>query len=197
MPEAFAAFAAGWRRLHPEWEYTLWGQEKELPELINQDIYDDAESIAPKYVGQLRSDVVRYELLWRYGGVWVDTDFEALKPIDGLLDGVTCFVAWTNPGQWLNNAIMGSEPMHPFIGEVIDRLPDSVVANRGKAPRVMSGPQFVTPLWKANPRDVTVFGKDLFYPYLWNELGRYRDSFPGAYAVHHWCNRRRERGQEL
>ena len=34
-----------------------------------------------------RSDILRLELLWREGGVYVDTDFECLRSIEPLLDG--------------------------------------------------------------------------------------------------------------
>jgi len=195
MPEAFRAFAEGWQRLHPDWDYRLWG-DGDLPPLRNQDLYNRAHELAPGHEGQLRSDIVRYELLYQFGGVWVDTDFECLKPIDDLLGGVDCFAAWVTPA-WLNNAIMGADPGHPFIGRLIDGLPASIAAQRGRAPRVVSGPQYLTKKWREDGDGVTVFAKELFYPYLWSELRRGKERFPGARAVHHWANRRRERGMPL
>jgi hypothetical protein len=195
MPAAFGKFAAGWRRLHPDWEYRLWGGG-DLPPLRNQDLYDRAAELCPGLDGQLRSDIVRYELLYQHGGVWVDTDFECIKPIDGLLTGVDCFAAWVTD-QWLNNAIMGSVPGHPFIGRLIDGLPDSLAAFAGEAPRVVSGPQYLTRQWRKDHGGLTVFAKDLFYPYLWSELDRGAERFAAAYGVHHWGNRRRERHQPL
>lgn len=195
MPEAFIEFAEGWQRLHPDWDYRLWG-DGDLPPLRNQDLYDRAAELCPGLEGQLRSDIVRYELLYQFGGVWVDTDFECLKPIDDLLYGVTCFAARVT-SEWLNNAIMGADPGHPFIGRLIRGLPASVAAHPGKAPRVVSGPQYLTKQWREAGDGVTVFAKEMFYPYLWSELGRGNERFPDAYAVHHWANRRRERGIAL
>ena len=197
MPEIFQEFSRGWQRLHPNWRLILWGQAKELPPLVNRDLYDRASEICPGYEGQLRSDIVRYELLYQYGGVWIDTDFECLKPIDGLLDGVECFLAWNNPGKWLNNAIMGAEARHPFMERLIEGLPESVAAHPGKMPRVITGPQYLTPMWREDPDGITIFDKPLFYPYLWNQLKHGTSKFPDAYGVHHWYNRRRERGIPL
>jgi mannosyltransferase OCH1-like enzyme len=195
MPEAYSAFASGWRRLHPDWQYRLWGGG-DLPPLRNQPLYDRADELCPGLSGQLRSDIVRLELLYEYGGVWVDTDFECLRAIDPLLEGVDCFAAWVTD-EWLNNAIMGAEPGHPFIGRLIDGLPESLAAYAGEAPRVVSGPQYLTRTWREAPDGLTLFAKELFYPYLWSELDRASESFPNAYAVHHWANRRRERGRTL
>ena len=195
MPARYREFAAGWRRLHPGWEYRLWG-DGDLPPLRNRDLYDRADELCPGLEGQLRSDIVRYELLYQFGGVWVDVDFECFKAIDGLLPGVSCFAAWVT-GEWLNNAIMGAEPGHPFIGRLIEGLPASIAERPGEAPRVVSGPQYLTRQWRERGEGVTVFPKETFYPYLWSELERSGGRFPRAFAVHHWGNRRRERGRPL
>jgi len=197
MPEAFRAFADGWQRLHPDWKYTLW-DESTLPALRNQDLYDRAAELCPGLEGQLRSDIARYELLYRFGGVWVDLDFECLRPIDDLLNDLRCFVAWVTP-EFVNNAVMGATRQHRFIKRLIDGLPESIASHPGAAPRVVSGPRYLTPIWREHGEGdgVAAFAKELFYPYLWSELERGRERFPNAYAVHHWGNRRRERGRAL
>jgi mannosyltransferase OCH1-like enzyme len=163
---------------------------------VNQDVYDRAEELAPRHPnhpGQLRSDVLRFEILYRFGGCWVDADFECLRPIDGLLDGVSAFAAWEEPDRWVAGGIMGATAGHPFIAALIDGLAANVEANRGRKPNMLSGPRYVTRVWQAFKADVTVFPKRLFYPYLWSEIGRYGpgDDWPDAWAVHHWSNRRR------
>jgi len=195
LPEAFAAFAEGWQRLHPDWRYRLWGGG-DLPPLRNQDLYDRAAEICPGLEGQLRSDIVRYELLHRFGGVWVDLDFECLKPIDDLLADTTCFVAWVT-GEYVNNAIMGASRQHRFIKRLIDGLPASIAAHPGAAPRVVSGPHYLTPLWREHGKEdgVTAFPKRYFYEVLWSELKRLGEApHKDEYARHYWNNRHRERG---
>ncbi len=196
MPAAYREFAAGWRRLHPGWDYRLW-TEADLPPLRNRALYDAAGKLCPGFEGQLRSDVLRYELLYHYGGVWVDTDFEPRKPLDGLLEGVSCFAAWERQGTVVNNAIMGAVPCHPFIARLVDELPASVRSGKGKRPSKVSGPHFLTAQYRARPEGVTVFDQELFYPYRCDELDRAGEEFPGAYAAHHWANQRRLRRRPL
>ncbi len=195
-PDWTTGFADTWRQ--PGWELVEWTDDNvgELFPLVNQDVYDRAEEIAPDHVGQLRSDVLRYEILHHFGGVWVDADFECIRPIDELIDGVECFAAWEQERRWVNNAILGATAGHPFIGALVDGLAANVQRRRGSKPNKLSGPQYLTPVWLKHGKGVTVFPKALFYPYTWAEIDQHGpgDRFPDAYAVHHWSNRRRERG---
>lgn len=190
MPEEFRVYGARWAELHPDWTLVDW-DEHSLPELENQDLFNHAGDIAPDNVGQLRSDIARLELLYRFGGVYLDCDFEPCKPIDRLLDRVTLFAAWESDGIWINNAIVGAEPQHPFIAHLIEGLPASVAANQGKRPNVMSGPQYLTRMKRALEPQMTIFPQKLFYPYSYHELHRRGEAFPDAYAIHHWANKRR------
>lgn len=193
-PEWMRGFANTWSR--PGWEIWQWtdANVRTLFPLVNQDVYDRAEELAPDHVGQLRSDVLRYEILLRHGGVYVDADFECLRPIDELIDELHCFAAWEAPGRWINNAILGCVPGHHFIAKVVAGLRESVARNAGAKPNKLTGPQYLTRVWHDFGAHVAVLDKRLFYPYTWAELERGGEEFPDAYAVHHWANRRRERG---
>jgi mannosyltransferase OCH1-like enzyme len=191
LPTEMVEYGATWADQHPDWRSQLWTDD-DLPELQNQKLFNHAADWAPRNQGQFKADVVRYELLHRYGGVWVDTDFECLKPINELLYGVGAFVAWETQDVWANNAIMGAVEGHPFLRALIERLPARVERANSSRPAVMSGPQFLTEVLKDFP-GVHVFPQGHFYPYLWNELHRKGEAFPEAYAVHHWNNARRRR----
>lgn len=194
MPGHLRDYVAGWRELHPEWMWCLWGDD-DFGWLVNQDLFDAAPDIVgPEEVGQLRSDIARLEILHREGGVYVDCDMEAVKPLDPLL-GVSCFAGFEDcDRKWVNNAIFGAEPGHPFLAALIEALPASVrAAQRAgiRRPNRFSGPQFVTPIWANRFRgQVTVHDSTLFYPYSWSELDRGGEQFPSAYSVHHWAHRR-------
>lgn len=186
MPVHLEAYLATWVKVNPGWEHRIW-REDDLGWLTNQALFDNAEWHTAR-VGQFRADVARYEILHRFGGVYVDCDFEARRPIGDLLVDVDCFAAWETEGVWINNAILGAAPGHPLFAELIRRLPGNVARRSGKPPNVVTGPQFLTPI--ARRHKITVFPAETFYPYLWNELERGDEEFPDAYAVHHWENRR-------
>jgi mannosyltransferase OCH1-like enzyme len=65
------------------------------------------------------------ELLYKYGGIYVDIDMALVKPIDEFLQKYhTDFfigVSFTKPFE-VNNAILGSSPANPILKFLIERL---------------------------------------------------------------------------
>lgn len=193
IPDQFLAWRRQWMELHRGWDMYLWREHTidgllHLPAAVRA-VYDQADAIAGAGAGQLRADIVRYQALAQWGGVYVDMDCEPLRPLDDLLDA-PAFLGWEEPGRWAGNAVMGAERGHPLLHDLLTGLPANVARQAGHRPNKMSGPQYLTPLLAAHP-DVVVYPKDFFYPYLYTELGRSHEAFPGAYCVHHWNNARR------
>ncbi|MER7002600.1 FkbM family methyltransferase [Dactylosporangium sp. NPDC000555] len=183
LPERERAFGETWARHHPEWEMRLWTDE-DVPPLVNQAYFDAATSMAQK------ADILRYEILHRHGGVYIDTDFECYRDIEPLLGGVELFCA-REDGFRAANGLLGSTPGHPFLAAVIAALPGSVAWHPGRPPNEQTGPELLTQtiaeqdaFGNAVP---TLFGPELFFPYHWTEPDRAGETFPDAYAAHHWA----------
>jgi FkbM family methyltransferase len=184
MPQEFVEFGESWRRHHPDWQLILW-TEANLPRLRNQAHFDAATSLAQK------ADIARYELLFEHGGVYLDCDFECLRPIDPLLEGVTCFSA-TEDERWISIGIMGATPKHPLFEAVVAEIPASLAQGHAKI-NEQTGPllltRVVTRRKMTSGRDeMHVFAPKLFYPYSYGERRlRRHEKFPEAFAVHHWA----------
>jgi hypothetical protein len=201
VPEHIAEYMQTWRDRHPDWEYRLW-TEKELGELpmVNRWLYDNACRFAlPGRCEQFRSDIARYEILATHGGVYIDADFECLRPIDPLLRSplVHAFSAWEEDQKWINLAVYGTEPNHQFVHDLRLGLTAHVkrLTLNGTRPNTgsrLSGPRYLTRVWERNSYDpgLVVYPREWFYPYAWNELHRGDEKFDDAYAVHHWHNQR-------
>lgn len=196
MPEHLAAWCEAWRRLHPDWEYRLWGED-DLGWLENRDLYDAAEEWSPRNLGAFRSDIARIEILHREGGVYADCDMEPRRPIDQLLTGCSAFTFKhpTPNGKpkpnypWLTNALIGAEPGHPAYRAAIDGMAANCEANRGLRVIFTTGVRYLTSVWMGRD-DMRVYPSEWAYPYGLLELDRAGEEFPDAYAVHHWNNRR-------
>ena len=85
--------------------------------LRNRRQFDEATNFGEK------SDVLRYEILFQLGGVYVDADMECLRALDGLHATVDFYAGISNSGTIeLNNAIIGARPGHPIISACIQRV---------------------------------------------------------------------------
>jgi hypothetical protein len=175
LPARFRDWIEGWIQRHPGWEWRLW-RDEDRPSLQNEACFRRASVLAQ------RADILRYELIHRFGGVYLDVDMECLRCIDPLLDGVRGFAAEEQPGV-LGNGIFGAVPGHPWLAEVVTRLPASMREHENIARA--TGPGHLTEVTRGHP-EVTVFPQELFYPYLPHEPSRAGEAFPSAYAVHRW-----------
>lgn len=203
VPERWQTCQGSWQRHHPQWQYRLWTDEDNRSFLAEHDpwflpIYD----AYPEPI--MRVDAFRYFLMYRLGGVYVDVDFECLKPLDALLDphevvlglepdahtdkllarerGLTHIVC---------NAFLASRPGHPFWEHVIKQL----VASH-KAPGVLdaTGPFMLTGALDAyeEPGGVYLAPASALYPRTAPDSRAGSDASPDvdpgeAYAVHHWA----------
>lgn len=190
IPDQIAQMMGTWQWFHPRWEYRFW-HSGNIPDLANQDLWDRAAEISPGAPEQFQSDVARYEILLRFGGVWVDADFVCQKPLDPLMDAGP--FAGRETRQWLANGLIGVPAEHPMMTELVAKLRTNVercIKTQGNT--VKSGPQYFTPI--ARRHRITEYPQRYFYPYAHNELHRGDDEFPDAYCVHHWHNQRRLKG---
>jgi inositol phosphorylceramide mannosyltransferase catalytic subunit len=167
LPDEFARYQQTWLDHHPGWELRYW-TEGDLPANCRRpEAYEKLRSPTE------RSDLLRYELLWQFGGVYVDADFECLRSIEPLLEGVDFFVAEIEPGR-VNGAIMGSVPGH----EILDRALVEVKPREFHGyDKDATGPLFFDRLRRRFP-EITIFEKDLFY-------SKAEDARQRAYAIHH------------
>ncbi len=120
FPEKYKALRDTWLQYNPDWEYRLW-TEKEIDDfgLINREMYDFAVNYGE------RSDIARYEILHRIGGVYVDTDYECYKPFDMLHQAYDFYIGIqpldTGHVQ-LGIGIIGSRPGHPLLKQAIHEI---------------------------------------------------------------------------
>ncbi|HEY3866373.1 MAG TPA: glycosyltransferase [Solirubrobacteraceae bacterium] len=174
MPIEHQHFAETFVHHHPHWEMMLWTDD-DLPKL------GITEGSLSRSASEL-SNVVRYEVLRQFGGIYVDTDVECRRSFTPLLRGIDAFAALEAPGR-VGSAVLGSTAGHPVFARaaILARRTLGVGAHSADA----NGPYFLSLLLEQEP-SVTILGAELFYPYRYDEPERRHETFPDAYAVHHW-----------
>ena len=193
MPADYVAYEKSWER--HGYEVKLWN-EGNLPPLRNQAIYDDPE-IGQNRGGGIRelgrwvqrADLVSYELIARFGGIYANTDMECLRPLDGILDGVEAFAGFEQE-NFLGCALMGCVPDNAFFNLVIEELPERWAAMPGRNMEAVTGPHLLSAVRGKFPDAITQFPAHYFYPYLYTEMERETEEYPDSYCAHHWGHQR-------
>ena len=195
LPERCKPLVESWKKMHPEWTVKVW-TEADLDQfnLKNKEAFDKATNYGEK------SDIWRYEILYRFGGVYVDTDFECLRPFDAIHQ--TCdLYAGASYGKEaiLYNGLIGSIPNHPIIKACIDSIKVGPGDNNSGRIIQTTGPIHFTNcfLSLANTLQgkLVPFPVTFFYPFpninrfdtQNHELIKQKWLCPESYALHYWA----------
>jgi mannosyltransferase OCH1-like enzyme len=166
FPDAYARYQRTWLAHHPGWELRFWTEETLPSDLRRPEAAERLRAPAE------RANILRLELLWRFGGVYVDTDFECLRSIEPLIDEAELFISLAKPGR-VNNALMGSIAGHPLLDETLDRIQPREFFGHDKS---ATGTRFLDELL-LDRADVTLIQPEHFYPQT-------PEAREAAYAVH-------------
>lgn len=188
FPEKYKAFRDSWLRHHPGWEYKLW-TDKDIAELklYNQALYDMSVNYGEK------SDIARYEILYRFGGLYIDTDFECLRAFDHLHECYDFYIGIqpldTNFVQ-LGIGLIGSVPGHQLLRTCMSKLAENAAQYVQVIHR--TGPIYFTRIFEAVApllSDATVaLPATYFYPKGYSQTDEPEQVWrkPESFAVHHW-----------
>jgi hypothetical protein len=137
VPEQFQSFVDSWKTKNPDYEYKLWTDK-------------DNEEFVEKHFGYLhmmykhipkpimKTDLIRYLILYVHGGFYIDLDMECFKPLDELKTmypkkKVLLTEEHPQHGQEfgmdtiVTNWFMACEPEHPFFKNLINSVTKSLI----------------------------------------------------------------------
>ena len=117
-PAHFMLFRDKWKAMHPDWEYKLWTDaDLDSLNLELRDLIDASPNYAEK------SDILRSELLERFGGVYLDVDMDPKVALTELNHKYDFYCGIETPHKiatvtnqiWVGISIIASCPHHPIM----------------------------------------------------------------------------------
>ena len=117
MPALAEDCIASWRKTCPDYEIRLWCEDSFD---ISSNPYVKEAYEAKKYA--FVTDYVRLYALYTVGGVYMDTDVELLKPLDGLLENEV--FSGFESRELIPTAVMGAVAGHPTVKYLLDYYED-------------------------------------------------------------------------
>ncbi|MCB1277640.1 glycosyltransferase [Prosthecobacter sp.] len=206
IPEHLREFQQSWRILHPEFEYRLW-TDADNDRLIHDDYPQFVEFFHRISQPITKVDFIRVAYMHRFGGIYADVDFEALRPFDPLLNDSKIVVGRETGGignpmrgrDFVLNALIISPAGHPVWLEIMNEIATRYRHRRMFEPLAfyvirMAIEVFDHVLEKhaRDHDDITIEPHEMFYPappsvrlvQTRRELAR--DC--GSFAIHHYEN---------
>ncbi|MDD3038466.1 glycosyltransferase family 32 protein [Bacteroides sp.] len=129
LPEHLRTLGETWKEHHPDWSYEFWDNNR-ITSFIKQ-YYPNYWDVYCSFQYNIqRWDAIRYLILDKIGGMYVDFDTECLASHNDLLKGKTCCFSMEpkehakpfNCDFFFNNALMASVPEHPFMKKIVNTV---------------------------------------------------------------------------
>lgn len=160
-----------WRKFCPDYEIIRWDES-------NYDIHKSPymeQAYAHKKWGFV-SDFARLDILYQYGGIYLDTDVELIRNLDALLYQ-PAFCGVEKWGTVNSGGCIGGQPGNPAIREILDARRDVIFADSGGRLNLMACGYYETaPLIKRGLKIngetqslgdgmITVYASEFFHPF--------------------------------
>lgn len=191
VPDKVQKLVDGWKRLNPGYEVQRWHEG-------NIDFSSRFLRAAYGIKGWNRvSDYTRMWVLTKFGGVYLDTDVELVKPLDSLMHN-TCFMGFQlkeRHHERVNGAVIGAVRGHWFIRKLHEYLDQRLTGCEDLG--AFYGPGLITKLleeeglgeYTDEPQrvgDITLYPTRWFYPYSWLESFSPERVSSDTVGIHHW-----------
>ena len=189
LPKKYRSYQKSWQEHNPDFEYKLWSEE----DILALDLFNKNQFVASKNFG-VKSDIARYEILYRFGGIYADTDFECLKSFDEKFLSRSFLAGQVfSYSPQMANGLIAAAPKDNFLKLIIENLPKYPGEMKPMDVLQYCGPIFISDLaWKhcESLTDFLVLPSQYFYPwpnYKRNQTAdRYSWSTEDTTAIHHW-----------
>jgi mannosyltransferase OCH1-like enzyme len=111
-----------WKEKHPDFEYILWNEQEIHKRGLSFVCHKQIDDI-PEING--KADIIRWEILYQYGGYFVDADSFCIEPFDKTFENDSGFASFENENTrkgLVATGTMGFIPNHPLCRDIIELL---------------------------------------------------------------------------
>lgn len=180
---------SSWRKMFPDWEILEWNESN-----VNFDInvYCRQAYDLKKYA--FVSDVLRFDVLYRYGGIYFDTDVQVLKPFYELIEKYNAFSGFEN--EYVSPGLVTyAEPNNHIVKEMLDSYNNRSFLLSDGSLNVKTVGQYFTEILKdyglvsnnelQTVDGFTIFPKTFFCPT--DAVWSIQDFTNNTYTIHHFA----------
>jgi mannosyltransferase OCH1-like enzyme len=180
------------RAFHPDWTYRLWTDDDNIA-FVRSEFPEFVQTFTSLPRNIMRADVIRYLLMYRLGGLYMDLDYEMLKPFDLLEQDIV--LPLESDGQFgpgndkVCNSIFAAAPGHPLFKMAIEDLKNNPPTPQADV-EASTGPIFLSRIFRAALAagiEVYTPARPLFSPPTPENPRQYRAIIDQgvSYGIHH------------
>jgi mannosyltransferase OCH1-like enzyme len=204
MPELELKCIESWQLFLPRYKLMFWNEET-----FNINQHEFAKQAYENKYYAFVSDLVRTQVLFEYGGIYLDTDLEVFSGFEKLIMNDEVILGFENK-SFIGTAMMASIPNHKIFLDFANYYRDlSFISKKGDV-QITANPSILAEILKQydivfNGKEqfasgIHIYSRDYFYPKkIKNGQFRITDN---TVSIHHfegsWLSeRQKKRGQNI
>jgi mannosyltransferase OCH1-like enzyme len=119
QPDYLPKHIETWRELMPTWTIRLWTNDDLIADEVETDVLS---KISEAERGTQKADILKYYVVWKHGGIYVDADVEPtsnLDPIVYMSELVLChdnIITW----EYISCGFFAGSVNHPALRKAVD-----------------------------------------------------------------------------
>jgi len=119
------------KKMNPEYKYEFYDDNRIESFLKNEMPEENFQAYKRITIGAAKADFFRYNILYRYGGVYLDIDSTIKGDLNKFIreDDAAIISKERNPGMYVQWALI-FEAGHPFLKRTIEKILDNIEQNR-------------------------------------------------------------------
>jgi glycosyltransferase involved in cell wall biosynthesis len=178
-----------WKDKHPDFEYIFWNESEFIKRDMTFACQTQIDNIS-EIVGKV--DMMRIEILYKYGGIYVDADSICIEPLDSYFLCKTAFATYENENVragLVATGTLGFVPNYPLCRDMIEWFQSDDAAEKMVSFKAWYsvGPGCLTRFLKTGKyADFSVFPSHCFLPVHFT--GPKYSGHKKVYAYQEWGN---------
>ena len=177
-------FLQSWFQNYPDFIFCFWNDTNLIP-LFNQYSFDNSLTQAQK------ADICRYEILYQYGGIYVDADVYSIKNLEEIIENIDGFSGYESE-DFIAIGLMGFSKNNIFLKQIILFLAFNYALYSNTKIPYQTGPVFFTTMWNClidkSSSKYKAFKKEYFYDYSYKDKQNKKSIVfkKNNYCYHSW-----------
>lgn len=201
IPTEYVEYINKWKSMYPDCIHILWNKQ-----LVEEKFKDELKLIEDIYYGDyhpvLKGDILRFMIIAKYGGLYVDCDIEPIKHMDDYFFDYDFFSGYQVNQHTIELALFAATPgfflIKNYLPILIYRVREYILKNKqidySKLPQITIPCHFSDYYYeivKNNPEryNIRIFDFTYFFPYNWNECYKESNNWEldsRVYSIHKW-----------
>jgi mannosyltransferase OCH1-like enzyme len=168
LPDDWEISRSEWKRLHPDWQYLLW-TDADAVHLL-QTLYPSFLKVFYDYPYLIqRADMIRYFILYTFGGIYCDLDLCPIKNIEDFLKyNVDNYFVFSANSNVITNSVMVSTKQNGIMNTIINNLKNDIpwyAVGKHLTVQYSTGPMFLNNILLNVDDPFLILPRNRFNPY--------------------------------